>query len=126
MVSFNHCGFFGYPLSGDPGEAQRTESNSLFTTFENLPVGLSDHTLGFCSTHGYYKTLEYGPDRPIWMFSKTIKTSDFPNHILGLSFFVNDLTMFSVVKLSNFERKAVIKCQKSMFSKILKNTQNGF
>ena len=35
------------------------------------------HTLGFCSTHGYYKTLKYGPDRPTGRFSKIAKTTKF-------------------------------------------------
>ena len=35
------------------------------------------HTLGFWSTHGYYKTIKYGPHRPAGRLSKIVKTTKF-------------------------------------------------
>merc|ERR1719266_3118133 len=49
------------------------------------------HTLGFCSTHGYSKTLKYGPHRPTGRFSKIAKITKFS--VLIMSTLMSTLRM---------------------------------
>ena len=49
----------------------------IWRFLRTFPWANRAHTLGFCSTHGYYKTPKYGSEWPTGRFSKIVKTIKF-------------------------------------------------